>query len=124
MAKKTVTQAYGATLIVGGKDIAPGTPVPLPEDEAGRIADIFGVVPAIFEPLKLPRASSAQAPAPASTGPDLDALAKALEQAQQTFDAAKTALEGEGAGDDELKAFEAAEAALNASETALQDAQG
>lgn len=119
MAKKLITQAYGATLIVGGKDIAPGTPVPLPEDEAARIAQLFGVVEAVNEAVKPTRSQpSSQKPS------EIDLLAKAVKQAQQTFDAAKAALESESAGDDELKAFEAAEAALNAAENAYQDAQG
>ncbi|ASV87039.1 hypothetical protein CES85_1064 [Ochrobactrum quorumnocens] len=119
MAKKTVTQAYAATLIVGGKDIPPGTPVSLPEDEAKRIGDIFGVIPAVNEAVKPSRNATVIAKAS-----ETDALAKSLETAQQAFDAAKAALEGEDAGDDELKAFEAAEKALNAAEQALQDAQG
>ncbi|MBC8718190.1 hypothetical protein [Ochrobactrum sp. Marseille-Q0166] len=120
MAKKTITQAYGATLIVGGKDIAPGTPVPLPEDEANRIGALFGVVAAINEAVKPSRSQ----PAASQAASQLDLLAKAVEQAQQTFDAAKAALESETAGDEELKAFEAAEAALNVAENAYQDAQG
>lgn len=120
MAKKMITQAYGATLVVGGKDIAPGTPVSLPEDEATRIGALFGVVAAVNEPVKPSRTHSAATQEPTK----LTLLARALEQAQLTFDAAKAALDGENAGDDELKAFEAAEAALNDAETALQDAQG
>ncbi|MEN5277314.1 hypothetical protein ABE527_10215 [Brucella sp. TWI432] len=120
MAKKTITQAYGATLVVGGKDIAPGTPVPLPEDEADRIGELFGIVPAVNEAVKPSRSQQATTPAPSQ----LDLLAKAVEQAQQTFDKAKAALEDQKAGDDELRAFEAAEAALNEAEKALQEAQG
>jgi len=120
MAKKTVTQAYAATLVVGGKDIVPGTPVTLPEDEAIRIGLVFGVIPAINEAVKLPRASAGGSQKPS----EIELLAKALETAQQEFDAAKAALEGENAGDDELKAFEAAEIALNAAEKAHTDAQG
>lgn len=119
MAKKTITQAYGATLVVGGKDISPGTPVPLPEDEANRIAQLFGVVEAVNDAVKPARSqSSSQKPS------EIELLAKAVEQAQQIFDAAKAALESESAGDEELKAFEAAEVALNEAENAYQDAQG
>lgn len=120
MAKKTVTQAYAATLVVGGKDIAPGTPVTLPEDEAIRIALVFGVVPATNEAVKPTRALSSGS----QKASEVELFAKALEKAQQEFDAAKAALESETAGDDELKAFEAAEAALNAAEQAHTDAQG
>lgn len=120
MAKqKTITQAYAATLIVAGKDIPPGTDVPLPEDEARRIGDMFGVIPATN---KMDASARTRQPAPPAKTPDLDALEKAVEDARKAYDDAKGALEHQDAGDDEANAFEAAEKALDEAEAALEKA--
>ncbi len=120
MAKqKTITQAYAATLIVAGKDIPPGTDVPLPEDEARRIGDMFGVIPATS---KLDASAKTRQPAPSVKTPDLEALEKAVEDARNAYDDAKVALEHQDAGDDEANAFEAAEKALDEAEAALEQA--
>ncbi|MDG9790528.1 hypothetical protein [Brucella anthropi] len=120
MAKqKTITQAYAATLIVAGKDIPPGTDVPLPEDEARRIGDMFGVIPATN---KMDASAKTRQPAPPAKTPDLDALEKAVEEARKAYDDAKGALEHQDAGDDEANAFEAAEKALDEAEAALEQA--
>ncbi|MBA8843673.1 hypothetical protein FHW02_001725 [Ochrobactrum sp. RH1CCR137] len=120
MAKqKIITQAYAATLIVAGRDIPPGTEVPLPEDEATRIANMFGVVPATS---KLDAPAKTRQPAPPAKTPDLEALEKAVEDARSAYDDAKVALEHQDAGDDEANAFEAAEKALDEAEAALKEA--
>ncbi len=44
---KTIRQAYAAVIVTGkgkGREVPAGTPITLPEDEARRIADAFGVV--------------------------------------------------------------------------------
>lgn len=123
MAKvKTVRQAYAVTLIVGGKELAPGTAVTLPQDEADKIAAMFGTIPAV-------RSEKAPAePDKVSTEPertvDLAALEKAVEEAQIAYDAAKALLEEPDVSDADLKVFEEAEARLDAAEQALADAGG
>ncbi len=120
MAKqKMITQAYAATLIVAGKDIPPGTDVPLPEDEARRIGEMFGVIPATN---KIDAQVKTRQPAPPAKTPDLEALEKAVEDARSAYDDAKVALEHQDAGDDEANAFEAAEKALDEAEAALKEA--
>nr|WP_313372480.1 hypothetical protein [Brucella intermedia] len=120
MAKqKIITRAYAATLIVAGKDIPPGTDVPLPEDEARRIGDMFGVIPTTS---KLDAAARTRQPAPSVKTPDLEALEKAVEDARSAYDDAKVALEHQDADDDEATAFEAAEKALDEAEAALEQA--
>ncbi|WKT93764.1 hypothetical protein QYR01_20190 [Brucella anthropi] len=120
MAKqKIITQAYAATLIVAGKDIPPGTDVPLPEDEAKRIGEMFGVIPATS---KVDASARTRLPAPPAITPELDVLEKAVEEARKAYDDAKVALEHQGAGDDEANAFEAAEKALDEAEAALEAA--
>lgn len=122
MAKvKTVRQAYGATLTIAGKDVPPGTVVSLPQDEADKIAALFGTVP---EDRSLPKVSEVtKPPAPVKTV-DLDALKAELEAAQLAYDSAKDALAAPDAGDEQLTAFEVAEERLNAAEAALEEAGG
>ncbi|WP_273794325.1 hypothetical protein [Brucella intermedia] len=120
MAKqKIITRAYAATLIVAGKDIPPGTDVPLPEDEARRIGEMFGVIPATS---KMDASAKPRQPVPPSKGPDREALEKAVEEARKAYDDAKVALEHQDAGDEEANAFEAAEKALDEAERALEKA--
>ncbi len=90
MAKvKTVRQAYGATLTIAGKDVPPGTVVSLPQDEADKIAALFGTVP---EDRSLPKLSEVtKPPAPVKTV-DLDAFKAGLEAAQLAYESAKDAL--------------------------------
>lgn len=122
MAKvKTVRQAYGATLTIAGKDVPPGTVVYLPQDEADKIAALFGTVPEDRSLTRVPEAT--KPPAPVKTV-DLDALKVELEAAQIGYDSAKDALAAPDAGDEELAAFEAAEKRLNAAEAALEEAVG
>lgn len=122
MAKvKTVRQAYGATLTIAGKDVPPGTVVSLPQDEADKIAALFGTVPEERSLPKLPEV--AKPPAPVKTV-DLDALKAELEAAQLGYDSAKDALAAPDAGDEQLAAFEAAEKRLNSAEAALEEADG
>lgn len=122
MAKiKTVRQAYAATLTIAGKDVPPGTAVTLPQDEADKIAVLFGIVPAVRsarEPMDVPTPKTPAKPV------DLDALMKAVEEAQAAYDTAKAALDEPDAGAEELAAFEEAEARLNAAEQAVEDAGG
>ena len=114
-------QAYAATLTIAGKDVPPGTAVTLPQDEADKIAVLFGVVPAVRsarEPMDVPTPKTPAKPV------DLDALMKAVEEAQAAYDTAKAALDEPDAGAEELTAFEEAEARLNAAEQAVEDAGG
>lgn len=122
MAKvNTVRQAYAATLTIAGKDVPPGTAVTLPQEEADKIAALFGTVP---EERSLPKLTGVTKPsAPARTA-DLDALNAELEAAQLVYDNAKAALAEPDAGDEQLAAFEAAEGRLNAAEAALEEAGG
>lgn len=122
MAKvKNVRQAYGATLTIAGKDVPPGTVVSLPQDEADKIAALFGTVPEERSLPKLPEV--AKPPAPVKSV-DLDALKAELEAAQLGYDNAKDALAAPDAGDEQLAAFEAAEKRLNSAEAALEEADG
>lgn len=122
MAKvKTVRQAYAATLTIAGKDVLPGTAVTLPQDEADKIAALFGVVPAVRSQRELADVPSSPVPVKPV---DLGTLMKAVEEAQSAFDTAKAALDDPDAGADELTAFEEAEARLNAAEQAVEDAGG
>lgn len=125
MAKiKTVRQAYGVTLCIAGKDVAPGTVVTLPQDEAEKIAALFGIVPAVRsqrEPVDMP-ASPVPAPPVPNKVVDTEALMKAVDEAQASYDIAKAALDEPDAGSEELTAFEEAEARLNAAEQAVEDA--
>lgn len=120
MAKvKTVRQAYAATLTIAGKDVLPGTAVTLPQDEADKIAALFGVVPtsrSARETVDVP-----VPPVPAKPV-DLVALMKTVEEAQTAYDTAKSALDEPDAGADELTAFEEAEVHLNTAEKALEEA--
>lgn len=122
MAKvKTVRQAYAVTLTIAGKDVPPGIAVSLPQEEADKIAALFGTVP---EDRSLPKLQEVtKPPAPVKTT-DLDALNAELEAAQLVYDNTKEALAEPDAGDEQLAAFEAAEERLNAAEAALEKAGG
>ena len=122
MAKvKTVRQAYGAMLIVAGREVPSGTAVTLPQDEADKIAAMFGTVP---EDRFLPKVSEVTKPPAQVKTVDLDALKAELEAAQLAYDSAKDALAAPDASDEQLAAFEVAEERLNAAEAALEEAGG
>lgn len=84
---KPIKQAYPITIRKDGKDIAPGTPVSLPEDEANRIAALFGVIPATAA---APAPAPAPAPVPPIAPPDpadeLAAAEAALAEAEKALD--------------------------------------
>ncbi len=141
MAKvKFVRQAYAVTLIVVGREVPAGTVVSLPQEEADRIATLFGTVPEDRSLSKLPEGSKSAGDKP--TDPDKDqesnktqtggaaipvnteALKAELEAAQASYGLAKDALNDPNAGDEQLTAFEAAEERLNAAEAALEKAGG
>ena len=122
MAKiRIIKQAYPVTLRINGKDVPPGTMVALPQDEADKIAVLFGV-------LQGTRAAPAAASKPDQAAiqankPDLAALQAGLDEAQAAYDEAHAALQKIDAGNDEALAFEKAEARLTAAEKALEEAQ-
>ena len=141
MAKvKSVRQAYAVTLIVAGREVLAGTVVSLPQDEADRIATLFGTVPEDQSLSKLPESSKSAGDKPpvpdkdqesgntqaggAAMPVDTEALKAELEAAQTEYDSAKGALNDPDVGDEQLAAFETAEKRLNDAEKALEEAGG
>lgn len=115
---KSIKQAYPVTITMGrGKEIAPGTPITLPEEDANRLASIFGTVP-VVEVASTSSTSSARASKSAIKALEAEVSAKvaALEEATKKVEADPS--------DANLDALDAAQAELAVAEKALEEARG